>query len=380
MRSWESREDWTMRSLIVTDSNIWTAETEYALSVATAERAMGWDVVVAAPPSSDAAEEAARELEVVRLPGSEPGRSPADLLADARFLSALVRERGFDVVHSSRSAPHVACALAVGGRAPIVHLRGGASRPSSGPLNRMLYRRMTASVVVSSGRIRRWVTERLGMPSGRVHRIFAPIDVDRFASAKGVGVRESLGIDPDARLVVNVARLAPVKGQHVLVEAMAEVVAERHDVVLVLVGEPWSGEPEAVRSLARRLGIDGSVIAAGRRSDVPQILVEADVCVSSSLGSEENSRAVSEYMAAGRPIVATAVGVVPELLDGGRNGALVEPGDPAGLASSIAELLDAPGRGAAMGERASSFAREHLSREAFREGIANVLGNIGVST
>ncbi len=367
-----------MRSLVVTDSKVWTAETEYAVEVARAEKALGWDVTLAVSRGSAVLEVVQGELDLAELPGPDPGRSPADLLADVRFLSGLTTERSYDVVHSSRSAPHVACALSVGGRAPLVHLRGGAQKPRSNAANRFLYGRVTDAVIVSSRRIVDWLTVGLSVPDERVHRLLAPVDVDRFVGAsRDPELRRALGVGENAHLVVNVARLAPIKGQHVLVEAMARVVAKHPDAVLVLVGEPWSGEPAGVLGLAEELGIRRSVVPTDRRDDVPSILAEAAVCVSSSLGSEENSRAVSEYMAAGRPVVATRVGVLPELIHDDLTGLLVQPGDVEGLASAVLEMVDAPERASRMASEAASFARDNLSQTSFVEGVGRVLESVG---
>jgi len=364
--------------LVVTDSMIWTAEMEYAVEVARAEQALGWDVTLAAPSGSAALDATGRGLSTVRLPGPAPSRSPSDFLADARFLSALASERGFDVVHSSRSAPHACCAFSLGRRAPLVHLRGGTQKPHEGVANRFLYRNMTAAVIVSSQRIATWLTAGLSLPSERVHRLLAPVDVSRFDRASGApDLRLALGVAPDAPLIVNVARLWPVKGQHVLVKAMARVVETRRNAVLVLVGEPWSGEPAGVLGLAEGLGIGPSVVAVGRRDDIPSVLAEAAVCVSSSTGSEENSRAVSEYMAARRPVVATSVGVVPELIEDGVTGLLARPGDAEGLASALLEMLESPGRAARMASAAGRFARSTLSQESFVEGVSRVLETTG---
>ena len=369
-----------MRSLIVTDSRIWTAEAEYVCSVAAAEASLGWDVTLVAPAGSPVAESSEAHARLVELPGVAPGRSPADFLADVRFLSTLTEERTFGVVHSSRSTPHVAAALAVGARAPLVHLRGGAAAPRAHAANRFLYQRRTASVVASSERIRTWVIDRLGVSCERVHRILAPVPEERAVSASPDGsLREEFGVDAEAPLVVNVARLAPVKGQRVLVEAMASVLREVPDAVVILVGEPWSGEPEGLRALARSLGIEHSLIVAGRRADVPRFLTEATVCVASSIGSEENSRAVGEYMAAGRPVVASRVGVIPELVEHDVSGLLVDPGNAAELAAAIRGLLGDAELRERLAREARTFALRELSRAAFARGMAGVLESAGVS-
>jgi glycosyltransferase involved in cell wall biosynthesis len=369
-----------MRSLIVTDSRIWTAEAEYARSVAAAEAQLGWDVTLAAPAGSAVAEASSANVRVVELPGSDPGRSPADFLADVRFLSAHAGDGDYGVVHSSRSAPHLAAALAVGGRAPLVHLRSGAAMPRAHAANRYLYRRRTASVVASSERIRKWVVERLGVPRDRVHRILAPVSIESGAPAPSVAtVREEFGVDGDAPLIVNVARLAPIKGQHVLVGAMASVVREVPEAVVILVGEPWSGEPEGLMGRARELGIERSLIVTGRRLDVSRFLAEATVCVSSSVGSEENSRAVGEYMAAGRPVVGSRVGVIPELVEHGVSGLLVCPGSVAELAAAIVRLLSDAGLRDRLAGEARAFALRELSPDAFARGIAGAIESAGVT-
>lgn len=369
-----------MRSaLVVTDSRVWTAETEYALSVAAAESSGGAEITVAAPADGPVASAAAGRFGFEALPGPEPARSPADFTADARFLARLVRDRGFDVVHSSRQTAHVLAALSVGGRAPLVHLRGGARAPSGRAGNRFLYNSMTDAVVVSSGRIERWVTERLRVPPSRVVRQHAPVGDGWFGEAgKGASVRSELGAGEGDALVVCVGRLAPVKGQEILVDAMAAVMRELPGARLVLVGEPWSGQPEGLRARAEGLGIGASVFFTGRRDDVRSFVDAADVCVSASVGSEENSRAVGEYMARGRPVVATRVGVIPELVSDGTTGLLVEPGDAGAMASALLGLLNDAAARTKMGTAGRREAESSLSSGAFRRGIESVLERVGV--
>jgi glycosyltransferase involved in cell wall biosynthesis len=366
-----------MRSLVVTDSLIWTAETEYAVSVARAEARAGGDVSFASPGSRFA--DALAGVRVLDLPGATPSRSPADFVLGARWLSELARLERFDVVHTARATAHVMAAVSVGRTAPIVHLRGGATPPRAHAANRFLYRRLTRAVVASSARVRQAVIERLGMPPERVHRLLTPVDTCVFRpSVPEPALARALGIPDGATVVMDVARLAPIKGHDVLVRAMASVVARRPAAVLVLVGEPWSGQPAALRDEARRLGIEASIVFAGRRGDVPSLLALADVCVSSSVGSEENSRAVSEYMAAGRPVVATTVGVLPELVRDGESGLLVPPHDTAALAAALSALIADPARARRMGDEGRRLALEGFSCEAFSRGVAAVLEGAGV--
>jgi glycosyltransferase involved in cell wall biosynthesis len=149
--------------------------------------------------------------------------------------------------------------------------------------------------------------------------------------------------------------------------------------VLVLVGEPWSGQPEGLAAQARRLGIERSVRFAGHRDDVRSLVAAATVCVVSSVGSEENSRAVGEYMAAGRPVVATSVGVIPELVLEGETGLVVPPGDAERLAKGMAALLADAGLAERMGRAGRVSAETRFSPAAFAEGLSDVLERAGVS-
>jgi glycosyltransferase involved in cell wall biosynthesis len=233
---------------------------------------------------------------------------------------------------------------------------------------------MTSAVIASSRRVENWVIGGLGMDASRVFRIYAPIDTERYAaSVPDTELRRKLGLPPESRVIVNVARLSPVKGHDVLLDAMRIVVRRVPEAVLVLVGEPWSGQPEGLMRRAEQLGIASKVHFMGHREDVPRFLASADLCVSSSLASEENSRAVSEYMAAGRPVVGTGVGVIPELIVDGETGLIVRPGDVNELAGCIVTLLTDRERALRMGVAGRGRADGLVSREAFSTSLRNVL-------
>jgi len=367
-----------LRTLIVTDSLVWTAETEYAVTVAAAEAGMGAGVTFAAPAQSPARDRLGEGVEFLALPGASPSSSVADFIADARFLSGLVQRGSYYVVHSSRPTAHILAALSCGARAPLVHLRGSASPPSRHAANGFLYRGATTAVVTSSSRVKRWVEERLGVPPGRVHRLVAPVAPEWFeAPPSRSGAFEELGLPSGVPVVINVARLAPVKGHGVLLDAMARVASAGSEAALLLVGEPWSGQPEGLENQARELGIADSVFFAGRRDDVRELVSASAVCVTSSIGSEENSRAVGEYMAAGRPVVATGVGVIPELVVDGETGFVVEPGDPAPMSDAILRLLGDEGLARRMGEAGREVASVLLSPDAFVRGLESALDSAG---
>jgi L-malate glycosyltransferase len=154
-----------------------------------------------------------------------------------------------------------------------------------------------------------------------------------------------LGVEDDAFVAITVGRLDPVKDFASLLDAFAHVRRSGLNARLVVVGDG----PERERLAARAAGEDlaGAVTFAGYRSDVRLLLPGADLYVNSSI-SEGISITVLEAMAAGLPVVATAVGGTPEIVDG-TTGVLVPGRSPERLASAITALAHDDYRRAALG-------------------------------
>jgi glycosyltransferase involved in cell wall biosynthesis len=139
------------------------------------------------------------------------------------------------------------------------------------------------------------------------------------------------------------------KAHHVFLRAAAQLLAENPELTVLIAGD--GPERPALEALVAELGISSNVRLLGYREDVPDVLRALDVAVSSS-DFEGSPLAVMEYMDAARPIVATAVGGVPDLIDDGVHGLLVPPGDSGALARAVAELLADPASARRMGEHA----------------------------
>jgi glycosyltransferase involved in cell wall biosynthesis len=152
-----------------------------------------------------------------------------------------------------------------------------------------------------------------------------------FRAAQGV---------PDTRPVISlVQRLSPPKTPLVFVRALPRILAERPDAVAWIVGDgPLAASAEQAVTAA---GLAGRVVFLGLRKDMPDVLSASDVVVHSSI-REGLPRVVLEALAVGTPVVATAVGGVPDVLADGVNGLLVPPEDPAALASAVLATLADP--------------------------------------
>jgi glycosyltransferase involved in cell wall biosynthesis len=184
------------------------------------------------------------------------------------------------------------------------------------------------------------------------------IPTDEYAPDpdKRVQWRQAHGIEPYATVLVHVGRFAPPKNHALLIEAFAQVRSDA-PLYLLLVG---GGELEnAVREQVAALGLQERVRFLGVRADVADILRASDVFVLSSR-VEGNPMSVMEAMAAGLPVVSTAVGGVPELVREGVTGLLVPSEDAGALAQAMQALVDDPVRRQAMGAAARQHAVAHF--------------------
>ncbi|HEX8915781.1 MAG TPA: glycosyltransferase [Humisphaera sp.] len=171
-------------------------------------------------------------------------------------------------------------------------------------------------------------------------------------------------------LVGLVGRIAPWKGQDVFIRAAAQVRQARPDVRFLVIGAALFGETayeQEVRAMARDLGLGAELEFTGFRTDVPDLIAKLDVLVHASVTGEPFGQVIIEGMAAGRPVVATAGGGVPEVVDDGATGILVPMGDAAAMAGAIRRLLDDPAAAEAMGRRARArilqqFTVDHAAR------------------
>ncbi len=180
--------------------------------------------------------------------------------------------------------------------------------------------------------------------------------------------RAAFGLRDGRPLFVNVARIAPEKAQHLLVEALAEVRLKLPDAELAIAGAAGSAEPD-VRSAIAAHGLTDAVHLLGWRGDAGALVACADVFAFSSL-SEGSPSAVLEAMALGTPVVAFAIGPVAELTDEGRHARLVPVGSSAALAEAMVAASTDPDRDARV-----RAAREWAERFTLDE-VAGRLGDL----
>ncbi len=192
------------------------------------------------------------------------------------------------------------------------------------------------------------------IPTARLRCEPGGIDVERFAGARPVS-RESLGLPPGVPLLIWTGRLDPVKGLSTLLEAMtlSPLPAETR---LLLVGD---GQERAnIQRRIAELGLAVRVVMLGRRGDVPALLKTADVFVLPSR-TEGYPNALLEAMAAGLPVVATAVAGCRDIVVHGRTGLLVPYGDAGALAGALAQQISDLPRAGRMARSGQEWVRRH---------------------
>lgn len=278
-------------------------------------------------------------------------RRPGLDLGCARRLGAFLRRHAVDVMHAHQCTPFFYARLARGvtGRTPIVFTEHGRFHPDLRSPKRVLFNRASLRrrdrYVAVGDAVARALVEIEGLPSERVETVYNGIDLSPFRDrpagppAPGGGLRSSLGLGEDDFVVIQVARLDPIKDHRTAVAAVARVRESHPDVKLLIVGD--GPERDAIASMIVAHGVDESVRMLGTRRDVADLLGVADAFLLTSL-SEGIPLTVIEALAAGVPVVTTDVGGVGEVLGEPPVGLTAPAGDPEKLASALGRLRGDP--------------------------------------
>lgn len=232
----------------------------------------------------------------------------------------------------------------------------------------------TTRIIVNSEATR----DALAAAGGRVdhaHVVYnglraAPFDA--LSDDTGASFRSSLGLD-GAPVVGVFSRLAPWKGQHVLIDALPQL-PEAH---ALLVGDAlFDGDVpyvQELKALADRRDVADRVHFLGFRNDVPALMKACDVIAHTSVAPEPFGRVVVEGMLARRPVVATRAGGPLEIVEDGHTGRLVPPDDASALGSTLQSLLDDPEQARSLAEAGREQAEQRFSVDTMIDEVDDVL-------
>jgi len=331
-----------------------------------------WDSGMAHYAVTLAVEQAARGHEVELW-----GRADSPVLTDARRLGLAVRgwpggasgilswgsqrrEAGAfapRVINAHTGSAHTtALMLAVKRPCAVVRTRGDARMPGGGAPARFAAGRTHAFIAVNRALE---AALKAAFPAARIARVAQGIS--------GPAGTEALAAGPVAGMI---ARFDKVKGHEILLDAAARLKPSVPGLRLRCAGE--GRLLERLRWQLKPAGLEGVVEFPGRVADKWAFMAGCAVGVIPSLGSEAVSRAALEWMALGRPVIASRVGGLPDLVSDGVTGLLVPPGDSAALAEALASLLADPRKAEALGRAGRERWEREFSLDVFYEATQQV--------
>jgi len=229
-----------------------------------------------------------------------------------------------------------------------------------------------ADAVVANSQAGRDLLLSRGIRADRIRVIYNGVGPARREPnpAETAAIQAQLGLPSRGHVVGIVASLTPAKDPPTFLRAAAIIARSRPDLRFAVVGDgPLRA---ALEALAESLGIRAATVFFGYRRDVANFLGVFSVLVSSSCDNEGSSNSILEAMAAGVPVVATAVGGTQELVRSGETGLLVEPGNSAALATAIDETLADRAAAERRAERARLMVRDRFSVEQMVGGYENL--------
>jgi glycosyltransferase involved in cell wall biosynthesis len=360
-------------------SRSWGGLEIQALEMTDHLRKRGWPVALACPPGSRLEQESlARTVAVI--PIDVKGYVHPVL---AFRLASLIRQHGFRIIHAQLSKDLAtivpAADIARTNAAVILSKRVGSYLMKRDPMHRYTFSRVKRVLAISDV-IRRNVIETSPVAPERVVTLHDALDIGEFNPAPGRGeaIRREFGLTDRHTVVGAVGRFSPGKGHEELLEAASRICPTRPEVRFLVVGEASRGEEAYAAGIRRRsheLGLDGSVIFAGFRRDIPDVMASFDIFAFPS-HAEAFGVVLIEAMAMERAVVATNCDGVVDIVVDGVTGITVPRQDGARLAAGLLALIDDPPLRTAMGHAGRKRVEEAFGRNRQMELLESIYGEV----
>ncbi|MDW8104684.1 MAG: glycosyltransferase family 4 protein [Armatimonadota bacterium] len=354
MQAHASAKRWRILQL-VSSSAISGAEKHLALLSKTLQQ-QGHHVVTVCPPQGWLPREL-QQAGVHTLPSPMHG---ARGIVTFWRLVRYVHKQHVDIIHTHLTrATYYGLLLGLVTRKPVVstvHVF------TSDPAYRWLSRRGYPLIAVSEA-VKHWLID-YGVPAGIVQTVYNATD---FVSLNGeyscapLEVRREFGLPEDSKLIGLFAKVSPIKGHDLLLEALPTVLRLHPNTHVLFVGSTESKFAQHTWQRAKELGVHHHVTFTGLRADVARLMQAVDVVTLPSR-SETFGLVVLEAMALGKPVVATRTGGLPELVRDRETGILVDF-TTTSLAHALNELLTSADLRRRLGQSARSFAQQYYTPE-----------------
>jgi len=290
-------------------------------------------------------------------------------------LRRLVRDHHVSLIHAHLLGSNVYGALlGMVTRVPMIATFHGAVDVAAG--ERFLKAKFAligwgaSSIVCVSKRLQIELSERSSLPANKLKLIYNGVNYDTFSSGQAVGLRQELGLDRTATLVVSIGNIRPAKGYPYLVDAAVSLAEYDSNTHFVVVGHQRENLFNDLKKQIDESVRKPNIHWLGFREDVADILRQADIFLLPSV-SEGFSIATVEAMMAGVPVIATRSGGPEEIIEDGVTGCLVPVKDPHAIVRAI-EALKAPATREQIVQNARSRAQERFSLDSMLHGYLTI--------
>jgi glycosyltransferase involved in cell wall biosynthesis len=297
-----------------------------------------------------------------------PLRSRVDPLCSLR-LWKFCRQNKIDLLKTYSSKDHWICLPLFVCGIPLSRARC-ITDPIGSRSRAFVFKHGCSQIVADASVIKRQLVEDHGIDPAKIEVIGSAVDLEKFRPPRDrMKFRREIGVGDETPLIGNVGMIRPDKGQLELVKAAPLVLEKCPDARFVIVGQGTGILRRGinVRNAIDRAGLAGKVIMAGYRWDTPNVYSACDMIVIASLRTEASPIVLREAFASGRPVIATKVGDIPEIVHHRQNGLLIEPGNTQGLAAAIMEFISNPELAAHCAANGLRYATEHFSFDKMME-------------
>lgn len=286
--------------------------------------------------------------------------------------------RNYDLIYANTQKALVVGAIAsfFSGRPLVFHLHDILSPEHFSQTNRRIAVTLAnrASLVIANSQASKKAFIEAGGKAELVEIVYNGFNPETYINQESQiqQLRQKLELD-DKFIVGHFSRLAPWKGQHILIEALAKCPPE---VTVILVGDALFGEQDYVKQLHQqidKLQLQNRVKFLGFRNDIPQLMAACDLVAHTSTAPEPFGRVIVEAMLSGTPVVAAASGGAVELVQSGINGFLTTPGNPQELNEVINSCIQDKQKTAAIAETARNTASQRFNVVNINQQIAQLL-------
>ncbi len=343
----------------------WTGPAEHALNMAVAHLKLGHEVTFACaePPLEE------RQNSIVAA-AERAGISPVtkfklnkhfnlvDNIKDLPALRRFLKEEEFDVVHTHLPNDHFLCGMAllfVPIKTILIRTCYDGHRMSGGLKTRLLLSCMTDGLITISNLTKNHIKENYGLADKDLWKVDVPVDLERFNPDKVNDSREKYHLSKETVIGGIVARVQKHRRFEILLEAIQIVTNQFPGFKFMIIGRGTHIEELAIKP-SQKMGIRSNIIFTGyKREDFCETISCLNFKIFLVPGSDGSCRAVREAMAMGTPVIGAKRGILPELIEDGTDGLVVED-TPENIAEAIMLLVDDPGFCQKLGKNARTKA------------------------